>query len=745
MKKVFKFSILVLLAALFVSMGCFAALTDFYPDEDGLYTVTYEGEPLNEYIIIALRGTYDVSNYVEAYNAAADEDILYYEQLSALGDGKVTFGPFAPMAYYDATIIIGGTNLLQPALVGYLRSGDISVVEGVQIKNVDDSYTVEGIAGEDVVIEVEAVLLDGFGYPAITDEKASITIEGASDDVKVDTQGVITIDKCAKASSFTVKASYGEYSDSKTVTILRQQPKPSSIVAYLDTTTKEPVTECRAVLVEGEERVELLIYASTRDQYGQEITNDTRTSYIDGKETVFDTVFEFTNTGDYIVKIESNSDKAVYITIQVEVLSRFDYEENSLLLYNLLEECEDELALLNVTKFISVDGSDVPPQYAWTTAQSKSSFEAEIQNARQTLSAYESGVYSDDMLQSYVNSLTSALNVYRGSFLPGNRVVITSIEISEKNLRLPVSTDRIPLNVTVVPAVNTDTITWSSTDSEKIYVDETGNLHAKKQGSAVITATTSTGLTASVNVTAFETASGIELSQSNLSLEYGEEPILVELRVYPAGCNEIFTWESSDPEIATVDANGLITPQSKEGTAIITVKGETQYSEQASLIVTVTLPDWETVIAPVASVEQGEVEEGTLVELSTQTVGAKIYYTLDSSEPTVQSRPYVAPIAINSDTTIKAIAVYEGMFDSAVVTYSYTIKVEDAIVYGDVNGDTRVNIQDVILLAQYCAGWDSAKEKANIKAADVNGDTRVNIQDVILLAQFCAGWDVTLG
>ena len=235
-------------------------------------------------------------------------------------------------------------------------------------------------------------------------------------------------------------------------------------------------------------------------------------------------------------------------------------------------------------------------------------------------------------------------------------------------------------------------------------------------------------------------AATVKLNRKKATMYVGDN-----LQLSVNGTNRKVQWTSNKKDIATVDSNGLITPLCKAGTATITVKGETQYSEQASLRVTVTLPDWETVSAPAASVAQGEVAEGTLVELSSQTEGAKIYYTLDFSEPTTESRPYVAPIAINSDTTIKAIAVYEGMFDSAVVTYSYTVKVEAAIVYGDVNDDTRVNIQDVILLAQYCAGWDSAKEKANIKAADVNGDTRVNLQDVILLAQFCAGWDVTLG
>ena len=70
---------------------------------------------------------------------------------------------------------------------------------------------------------------------------------------------------------------------------------------------------------------------------------------------------------------------------------------------------------------------------------------------------------------------------------------------------------------------------------------------------------------------------------------------------------------------------------------------------------------------------------------------------------------------------------------------------EQTVAMGDATGDEKVNIQDVILLAQYCAGWDSAKEKAVEEALDTNGDGKINVQDVILLAQYCANWGVTLG
>ena len=69
---------------------------------------------------------------------------------------------------------------------------------------------------------------------------------------------------------------------------------------------------------------------------------------------------------------------------------------------------------------------------------------------------------------------------------------------------------------------------------------------------------------------------------------------------------------------------------------------------------------------------------------------------------------------------------------------------EQEIIYGDVNGDGKVNSRDVILLRQYIAGWNV---EIDLAAANVNGDAndKVNSLDMILLRQYVAGWNVTLG
>lgn len=59
--------------------------------------------------------------------------------------------------------------------------------------------------------------------------------------------------------------------------------------------------------------------------------------------------------------------------------------------------------------------------------------------------------------------------------------------------------------------------------------------------------------------------------------------------------------------------------------------------------------------------------EASVISITTATSGATIYYTTDGSEPTTSSTPYTEPVTITaSSVTIKAIAVKDGMINSAV-------------------------------------------------------------------------------
>lgn len=74
-------------------------------------------------------------------------------------------------------------------------------------------------------------------------------------------------------------------------------------------------------------------------------------------------------------------------------------------------------------------------------------------------------------------------------------------------------------------------------------------------------------------------------------------------------------------------------------------------------------------------------KKGTKITLTSNTPGAKIYYTLDGSEPTTESFLYKEGIVINADATIKTKAFKDNMYDSAVNTYPIHIGEKELVVY----------------------------------------------------------------
>lgn len=84
----------------------------------------------------------------------------------------------------------------------------------------------------------------------------------------------------------------------------------------------------------------------------------------------------------------------------------------------------------------------------------------------------------------------------------------------------------------------------------------------------------------------------------------------------------------------------------------------------------------ETVATPVFSVA-GAVAEGTQVEITCETEGATIYYTVDGSTPSATNgTKYTGALSISDAVVIKAIAVKADWYDSEVATAAFTIKQE---------------------------------------------------------------------
>jgi hypothetical protein len=106
----------------------------------------------------------------------------------------------------------------------------------------------------------------------------------------------------------------------------------------------------------------------------------------------------------------------------------------------------------------------------------------------------------------------------------------------------------------------------------------------------------------------------------------------------------------------------------------------------------ITVTDPNTVHTPTATPPAGAIPANQAVSLSTTTEGAVIYYTTNGDAPTVTSTPYTAAFTLPYSSTtvmVKAIAVKEGMTNSAVLTAVYTLTTADTTAPANVTGLTR--------------------------------------------------------
>ncbi len=107
----------------------------------------------------------------------------------------------------------------------------------------------------------------------------------------------------------------------------------------------------------------------------------------------------------------------------------------------------------------------------------------------------------------------------------------------------------------------------------------------------------------------------------------------------------------------------------------------------------------EILTAPEANIPAGEkvAKESKLILTSEE--NAAIYYTTDGTTPSIDSTLYTEPISIETDLTVKAIAVKNGYTDSDIAEFIYTV-VEDAPLRYNItfesNGGTILSAQSVL-------------------------------------------------
>ena len=124
------------------------------------------------------------------------------------------------------------------------------------------------------------------------------------------------------------------------------------------------------------------------------------------------------------------------------------------------------------------------------------------------------------------------------------------------------------LTLTVTPEDFTDEVVWKSSDTAVVTVSDTGLVKAVGVGTATIKVSVGKA-SASCKVTVLQPVTSISLNRSSLTME-ATDTFQLQDSVYPSNAaDQRVQWTSSDPAVASVDENGLVTAL-KKGTTTVT-------------------------------------------------------------------------------------------------------------------------------------------------------------------------------
>lgn len=126
------------------------------------------------------------------------------------------------------------------------------------------------------------------------------------------------------------------------------------------------------------------------------------------------------------------------------------------------------------------------------------------------------------------------------------------------------------LILSVVPANFTDEVSWKSSDTKVVTVEDTGEITAKSLGTATVKVAVG-DVSASCKVTVTQPVTSISLNKTSLTLDAGDTEKLTASISPSTAENKSIAWSTSDERIASVDADGLVTAHLK-GTAVIRVE-----------------------------------------------------------------------------------------------------------------------------------------------------------------------------
>lgn len=243
-------------------------------------------------------------------------------------------------------------------------------------------------------------------------------------------------------------------------------------------------------------------------------------------------------------------------------------------------------------------------------------------------------------------------------------------------------------NTGKLPGAATNSVTWSSDHPEIATVSKTGTVRGVAAGQATITATTTEGFTDSVTVTVNPVlVNNVTINTAEQTIDLGAS-LRISATASPSNAdNKTLKYESSDPQVATVDQDGILTTVG-EGTTTITVTSTD--GSNASDTVDITVKDYALESVVITNAPDFELVVGSSLRLRTEVTPGEaavtMSYETSNSEVATVEGGMLSIVGVGEATiTVKATKLADEN-----ESVSTTLKVT-AVEQGDLVADYQFN------------------------------------------------------
>lgn len=363
----------------------------------------------------------------------------------------------------------------------------------------------------------------------------------------------------------------------------------------------------------------------------------------------------------------------------------------------------------------------------------------------------------------------------------------TSLSFEKKVVELYVGESE-QLNLTVLPMDTTDKVTYDAyAYSDAATVNNAGKVTAMKIGNTTITATASSGATATCTVKVIDyptIVTGVTLDQTKYDMKTGEVFKLNATVVPSNATDKSITWTSTDSSVASVSEAGTVSAVGA-GKAVITATSGNGVIAACEVTVTgvastnlsrIYIPEIfdaksEIINVPVMiehnpgisfinfsvsydkeKMEPLEINNGALFESVMGSVDAENgkIKLIFSSDTDITKSGVLAKIKfkrknMEEDITDLSVSYYPNgvmnkkqkrialkMSDGRLNAYRSTI-------CGDVDENRKVDFADALYFKRYLANW-SRYQDISLKTADIDSNNAITTADLIILERHIAGW-----